>query len=107
MHDLRAHFRPEFLNRLDEIILFKPLTRDNIGGIISLLIEDVNKRLADKELSISLTERAKEFIVENGYDPYTAQGRLRDICRKCGDFGGKIDSVGRCPGRRYDTDRPD
>ena len=69
MHDLRAHFRPEFLNRLDEIILFKPLTRDNIGGIISLLIEDVNKRLADKELSISLTERAKEFIVENGYDP--------------------------------------
>ena len=82
MHDLRAHFRPEFLNRLDEIILFKPLTRDNIGGIISLLIEDVNKRLADKELSISLTERAKEFIVENGYDPVYGARPLKRYLQK-------------------------
>ena len=81
-HDLRAHFRPEFLNRLDEIILFKPLTRDNIGGIISLLIEDVNKRLADKELSISLTERAKEFIVENGYDPVYGARPLKRYLQK-------------------------
>ena len=69
MHDLRAHFRPEFLNRLDEIILFKPLTKGNIGGIIELLIADVNKRLADKELKIALTDEAKDFIIENGYDP--------------------------------------
>ena len=82
MHDLRDHFRPEFLNRLDEIILFKPLTRDNIGGIISLLIEDVNKRLADKELSISLTERAKEFIVENGYDPVYGARPLKRYLQK-------------------------
>ena len=61
MHDLRAHFRPEFLNRLDEIILFKPLTKGNIGGIIELLIADVNKRLADKELKIALTDEAKGF----------------------------------------------
>ena len=65
MHDLRAHFRPEFLNRLDEIILFKPLTKGNIGGIIELLIADVNKRLADKELKIALTDEAKDFIIEN------------------------------------------
>ena len=82
MNDLRSHFRPEFLNRLDEIILFKPLTRDNIGGIISLLIEDVNKRLADKELSISLTERAKEFIVENGYDPVYGARPLKRYLQK-------------------------
>ena len=82
MHDLRAHFRPEFLNRLDEIILFKPLTRDNIGGIISLLIEDVNKRLADKELSIALTERAREFIVENGYDPVYGARPLKRYLQK-------------------------
>ena len=63
MNDLRAHFRPEFLNRLDEIIMFKPLTKDNIGGIIELLVEDVNKRLADRELSISLTDSARQFIV--------------------------------------------
>ena len=82
MHDLRAHFRPEFLNRLDEIILFKPLTRDNIGGIINLLVEDVNKRLADKELSIALTNRAKEFIVENGYDPVYGARPLKRYLQK-------------------------
>ena len=68
MNDLRAHFRPEFLNRLDETILFKPLTKENIGGIVGLLIADVNKRLADKELTIVLSDSAKQFIVENGYD---------------------------------------
>lgn len=82
MHDLRSHFRPEFLNRLDEIILFKPLTRENIGGIINLLVEDVNKRLADKELSIALTDRAKEFIVENGYDPVYGARPLKRYLQK-------------------------
>ena len=62
MNDLRAHFRPEFLNRLDETILFKPLTRDNISGIVDLLIADVNKRLADKELKVELTGQAKTFV---------------------------------------------
>lgn len=82
MHDLRAHFRPEFLNRLDETILFKPLTRENIGGIIELLIADVNRRLADKELSISLTEAAKNFIVENGYDPVYGARPLKRYLQK-------------------------
>ena len=82
MHDLRAHFRPEFLNRLDEIIMFKPLTKGNIGGIVELLIEDVNKRLADKELSISLTEEAKAFIVENGYDPVYGARPLKRYLQK-------------------------
>ena len=61
MNDLRAHFRPEFLNRLDETIMFKPLTKDNIGDIIDLLVADVNKRLADRELQIELTEAAKKY----------------------------------------------
>ena len=69
MNDLRAHFRPEFLNRLDEIIMFKPLTKDNIGGIIELMLADVNKRLADRELKIELTEAAKTFVIEHGYEP--------------------------------------
>ena len=69
MNDLRAHFRPEFLNRLDEMIMFRPLTKENIYDIIDLLVADVNKRLADKELSIELTEAAKNQIVEGGYDP--------------------------------------
>ena len=69
MNDLRAHFRPEFLNRLDEIIMFKPLTKDNIGGIIELMLADVNKRLADRELKIELTEAAKDFVIEHGYEP--------------------------------------
>ncbi len=82
MHDLRAHFRPEFLNRLDETILFKPLTKDNIGGIIELLIADVNRRLADKELNISLTDEAKSFIVENGYDPVYGARPLKRYLQK-------------------------
>ena len=82
MNDLRAHFRPEFLNRLDEIIMFKPLTKDNIGGIINLLIEDVNKRLADKQLSIELTSAAKQYIVDNGYDPVYGARPLKRYLQK-------------------------
>lgn len=69
MEELRTGFRPEFLNRLDEIILFKPLTKDNIGNIIQLLMEDLNKRLLDKEISVELTESAKEYVIEHGFDP--------------------------------------
>ena len=69
MNDLRSHFRPEFLNRLDEIIMFKPLTKDNVGGIIELMLADVNKRLEDKELSIHLTDAAKSYVIEHGYEP--------------------------------------
>ena len=69
MNDLRSHFRPEFLNRLDEIIMFKPLTKDNIGGIIELMLAYVNKRLEDKELSIYLTDAAKNYVIEHGYEP--------------------------------------
>ena len=69
MNDLRSHFRPEFLNRLDEIIMFKPLTKDNIGGIIELMLADVNKRLEDKELSIHFTDAAKSYVIEHGYEP--------------------------------------
>ena len=82
MNDLRAHFRPEFLNRLDETILFKPLTKENIGGIIGLLVEDVNRRLADKELSIELTDSAKAFITEQGYDPVYGARPLKRFLQK-------------------------
>lgn len=82
MHDLRSHFRPEFLNRLDEIITFKPLTRGNIGGIIELLVDDVNKRLADRELSISLTDGAKFYIEEHGYDPVYGARPLKRYLQK-------------------------
>ena len=69
MNDLKGHFRPEFLNRLDEIILFKPLTKDNIGNIVDLMVAELDQRLSDQELSLILTEAAKEQVVENGYDP--------------------------------------
>ena len=69
MNDLRAHFRPEFLNRLDETILFKPLSRENIGGIIGLIIDDLNRRLEDRQLKIELTPEAEAFIVDHAYDP--------------------------------------
>lgn len=82
MADLRAHFRPEFLNRLDETILFKPLTRENIGSIVDLLIADVNKRLADKELNVALSDQAKQFIVENGYDPVYGARPLKRYLQK-------------------------
>ena len=82
MGDLRAHFRPEFLNRLDEIILFKPLTKDNIGHIVDLMLADVNKRLEDKELQIELTDAAKAYIVENGYDPVYGARPLKRYLQK-------------------------
>lgn len=69
MGDLRGHFRPEFLNRLDEIIMFKPLTKDNIGKIVDLMIKELSDRLADQELSLELTDAAKQMVVDNGYDP--------------------------------------
>ena len=82
MNELRGHFRPEFLNRLDEIIMFKPLTKGNIGGIINLIIDDLNKRLADKELTIELTDEAKHFIIENGYDPVYGARPLKRYIQK-------------------------
>ena len=69
MNDLRGHFRPEFLNRLDEIIMFKPLTKDNVGKIVDLMVKELSDRLADQELSLKLTDAAKQMVVDNGYDP--------------------------------------
>ena len=69
MNDLRGHFRPEFLNRLDEIIMFKPLTKDNVGKIVDLMVKELSDRLADQELSLELTDAAKQMVVDNGYDP--------------------------------------
>ncbi len=68
-NELRTHFRPEFLNRLDEVIMFKPLTKENIGGIVDLLLKDLNKRLADRQLTIDLTDEAKQYVIDHGYDP--------------------------------------
>ena len=82
MGDLRNHFRPEFLNRLDEIIMFKPLTKSNISSIIDLLIKDVNKRLADKELTVKLTDAARDFIVDNGFDPMCGARPLKRYVQK-------------------------
>lgn len=82
MGELRAHFRPEFLNRLDETILFKPLTKDNIGGIIGLILADINRRLADRELGIEISEQAQHFIVENGYDPVYGARPLKRYIQK-------------------------
>ncbi len=80
--DLRAHFRPEFLNRLDEIIMFKPLTKGNIGGIVDLLMADLNRRLKDQELSIELTKAAKDYIIEGGYDPVYGARPLKRYVQK-------------------------
>ena len=82
MSDLRAHFRPEFLNRLDEIILFKPLAKEQVGDIIDLLLKDVNKRLEEKEISIQLTDAAKDYIVEHGYDPVYGARPLKRFLQK-------------------------
>ena len=82
MGDLRNHFRPEFLNRLDEIIMFKPLNKSNISSIIDLLIKDVNKRLADKELTVKLTDAARDFIVDNGFDPMYGARPLKRYVQK-------------------------
>ena len=80
--DLRVHFRPEFLNRLDEIIMFKPLTKENIGGIVDLLVEDLNRRLKDQELSLCLTDAAKDYIIEGGYDPIYGARPLKRYLQK-------------------------
>ena len=82
MNDLRAHFRPEFLNRLDETIMFRPLTKNNIYSIINLLVADVNKRLADRELDIELTEAAKQLVVDGGYDPMYGARPLKRYLQK-------------------------
>ena len=82
MNDLRSHFRPEFLNRLDETILFKPLTKDNIGGIIKLIIADLNKRLADRELTVELSDAAEHFIIEEAYDPVYGARPLKRYIQK-------------------------
>lgn len=82
MNDLRSHFRPEFLNRLDEIILFKPLSKENITGIIDLLMMDLNKRLQDRELKIELTDSAKDIVVDQGYDPAYGARPLKRYLQK-------------------------
>ena len=82
MDDLRNHFRPEFLNRLDEIIMFKPLSKENIGEIIGLLLDDLNKRLSDKEITIELTDAAKAFIIDQAYDPVYGARPLKRYLQK-------------------------
>ncbi|MDY3795243.1 MAG: ATP-dependent chaperone ClpB [Agathobacter sp.] len=82
MEGLRGHFRPEFLNRLDEIVMFKPLTKDNIGSIITLLMNELNSRLADKEIKVELTDAANSYIVENGYDPVYGARPLKRFLQK-------------------------
>ena len=82
MNDLRNHFRPEFLNRLDETILFKPLTKDNIGGIIKLIIADLNKRLSDREITVELSDQAESFIIEHAYDPVYGARPLKRYIQK-------------------------
>ena len=82
LNELRAHFRPEFLNRLDETIMFKPLTKKDVGQIIDLLIKDVNKRLVEREVSIELTEEAKEYVVEGGYEPMYGARPLKRYLQK-------------------------
>ncbi len=82
MEDLRAHFRPEFLNRLDETILFKPLTKDNIKGIVSLIIDGLNKRLSDRELTVKLTPEAEQFVVDHAYDPVYGARPLKRYIQK-------------------------
>ena len=82
MNDLRGHFRPEFLNRLDEIIMFKPLTKDNIGHIVDLMMKDLNERLSDREISLELTPEAKDYIIDGGYDPVYGARPLKRFLQK-------------------------
>jgi ATP-dependent Clp protease ATP-binding subunit ClpB len=82
MNDLRNHFRPEFLNRLDETILFKPLTKENIGSIVDLMIKDLNKRLEDHDITLQLTPEAKNYIIEGGYDPVYGARPLKRFLQK-------------------------
>ncbi|MCR4694777.1 MAG: ATP-dependent chaperone ClpB [Pseudobutyrivibrio sp.] len=91
MNDLRASFRPEFLNRLDEIIMFKPLTKENIGGIVDLILSELNERLSDRQLKIELTPQAKEYIIDQGYDPvYGARPLKRYIQKNVETMAAKI-----------------
>lgn len=80
--ELRSHFKPEFINRLDEIIMFKPLTKDNISKIVDILMKNLNKRVADKELKITLTDNAKQYITENGFDPVYGARPLKRYLQK-------------------------
>ena len=82
MNDLLNHFRPEFLNRLDETIMFKPLTKANITNIIDLLVKDLNRRLADKELSVELTSAAKNYVADHGYEPMYGARPLKRYLQK-------------------------
>ncbi len=82
MNELRQHFRPEFLNRLDETILFKPLTKDNIGHIVTLLMEELNGRLADREICVELSPEAETYIVDHGYDPVYGARPLKRYLQK-------------------------
>ena len=82
MEELRASFRPEFLNRLDEIIMFKPLTKDNLSGIIGLLIEDINKRLSDRDIKIELTDAAMQSVIDSAYDPVYGARPLKRYIQK-------------------------
>ena len=87
MNELRGHFRPEFLNRLDEIIMFKPLTKDNVGKIVDLMVKELSDRLADQELSLELTDAAKQMVVDNGYDPvYGARPLRRAVTNEVEDL---------------------
>ncbi|MBP3462306.1 MAG: ATP-dependent chaperone ClpB [Tyzzerella sp.] len=100
MNELRAHFRPEFLNRLDETIMFKPLTKKDVGQIIDLLVKDVNKRLVEREVSIELTDAAKDFVVEGGYEPmYGARPLKRYLQKHVETLAARLilaGNVGRC-----------
>ena len=82
MADLRNHFRPEFLNRLDETILFKPLSKNDIGGIVDLIMKDLNARLVDKELTVELSGEAKSYIIENAYEPVYGARPLKRFIQK-------------------------
>ena len=105
MEDLQGHFRPEFLNRLDEIIMFKPLSKENIGGIIRLLMDDLNKRLSDREIKVALSPEAEHFVVEHGYDPVYGARPLKGgavPAKACRDPLCKTDSRRSGTAGRYD-----
>ena len=104
MNELRGNFRPEFLNRLDEIIMFKPLTKENIGGIITLLMKDLNKRLVEREITVELSDAANRFIVDHGYDPvYGARPLKRFLQKHVETLSAKlILADDRCGGRSSD-----
>ena len=82
LEELKLHFRPEFLNRLDEVILFKPLTKENIGNIVTLIMADLNRRLQDKDIRVELSEEAKSYIIDNGYDPVYGARPLKRYIQK-------------------------